>query len=106
MIESGSASGQVGERVVVFPIHSHDDPTGVRVTWNNLPRAHNTIHIFTESGDLVETLQHDGFSQGGSISWNLVSRNRQEIVSGIYLYVVKSDDSAFEDFQGRFVVIK
>ncbi len=85
---------------------SHDDPTGVRVMWNNLPRAHNTIHIFTESGDLVETLQHDGFSQGGSIAWNLVSRNGQEIVSGIYLYVVKSDDSTFEDFQGRFVVVK
>ncbi len=83
----------------------HDDPTGVRVTWNNLPLAHNTIHIFTESGDLVDTLQHDGFNQGGSISWNLVSRNGQEIISGIYLYVVKSDNSDFADFQGRFIVI-
>ena len=40
------------------------DPTGVRVTWANLPRAHNTIHIFTESADLVQTIQHDGFSRG------------------------------------------
>ena len=85
---------------------SHDDPSGVRITWNNLPLAHNTIHIFTESGDLIETLSHDGFSQGGSTSWNLISRNGQEIVSGIYLYVVKSDNGGFEDFQGRFVVIK
>ena len=84
----------------------YDDPTGVRVMWNNLPRAHNTIHIFTESLDLVQTLQHDGFTQGGSLAWNLVSRNRQEITSGIYLYVVKSDDPAFADFQGRFVVIR
>jgi len=82
-----------------------DDPTGVRVTWDNLPQANNTIHIFTESGDLVQTLYHNGNSQGGSISWNLVSRNGQEISSGIYLYVVKSDNSAFADFQGRFVVI-
>jgi hypothetical protein len=85
---------------------SLDDPTGLRVTWNNLPRAHNTIHVFTESGDLVKTLHHDGYSQGGSASWNLVSRNGQEVASGIYLYVVKSDVSAFEDFQGRFVVIR
>ena len=84
---------------------SHDDPTGVRVTWANLPRANNTIHIFTESGDLIQTLDHNGFDQGGSISWNLVSRNGQEIVSGIYLYVVKSDIGGFADFQGRFVVI-
>ena len=84
---------------------SFQNPSGVQVTWNNLPRAHNTIHVFTESGDLVKTLKHDGFSQGGSISWNLISRNRQEIVSGIYLYVVKSDNAAFDDFQGRFVVI-
>lgn len=85
---------------------SHKDPTGVRVTWNNLPEAHNTIYILTESGDLVETLYHDGFEQGGSVSWNLVSRNGQEVFSGIYLYVVKSDNSQFADFQGRFTVIK
>ena len=84
---------------------SLDDPTGVRVTWNNLPRAHNTIHIYTESLDLVKTIRHDGFSEGGSTSWNLVSRNRQEVTSGIYLYVVKSD-GGFPDFQGRFVVIR
>ncbi len=84
---------------------SFQNPSGVQVTWNNLPRAHNTIHVFTEAGDLVKTLKHDGFSQGGSLSWNLISRNQQEIVSGIYLYVVKSDNAAFDDFQGRFVVI-
>jgi hypothetical protein len=85
---------------------NHQDPSGLRVMWNNLPQAHNVIHIFTESGDLVDTIHHDGFSQGGSVSWNLISRNGQEIVSGIYLYVVKSDNSAFKDYQGTFVVIK
>ena len=42
----------------------------------------------------------------GAASWNLVSRNGQEVVSGIYIYVVKSDNPAFDDFQGRFVVIR
>ncbi len=85
---------------------SHDDPTGVRIMFNNLPEAHNTIRIFTVAGDLITTLQHDGYTQGGQISWNLMSRNGQEVVSGIYIYSVHSDRSGFDDFRGRFVVIR
>jgi len=83
-----------------------DDPTGVRVRFANLPEARNTIEIFTMSGDLVETLNHDGTGGYGEATWNLISRNGQEIVSGIYLYVVSSDDGAFEDFIGKFVVVR
>ena len=85
---------------------SHSDPTGERIMFVNLPAASNTIRIYTASGDLVQTLYHDGHSQGGSTAWNLVSRNGQEIVSGIYLYIVQSDDGRFEDFQGRFTVVR
>jgi len=85
---------------------SHDDPTGVRVMFNNLPAAKNTIRIFTASGDLVQTLNHDGYTQGGQISWNLMSRNGQEVVSGIYIYSVHSDRGEFDDYRGRFVVIR
>jgi hypothetical protein len=83
-----------------------DDPTGVRVMFANLPQARNTIKIFTEDGDLVQTIEHDGTSGYGQVSWNLVSRNGQEVVSGIYLYAVQSDNSAFEDYIGKFVVIR
>jgi len=85
---------------------SAQDPTGVKVMFNNLPAALNTISIFTASGDLVQTIFHDGHNGGGGAYWNLVSRNGQEVVSGIYLYIVHSDDGRFEDFQGRFVVIR
>jgi hypothetical protein len=85
---------------------SADDPTGERIMFTNLPAAQNTISIFTASGDLVDTIYHDGLNDGGGAFWNLVSRNGQEVVSGIYLYIVKSDDSRFEDFQGRFVLIR
>ncbi len=74
--------------------------------FTNLPAARNNISIFTASGDLVQKVFHDGHNDGGSVSWNLISRNGQEVVSGIYLYIVQSDDSRFEDFQGRFVVIR
>jgi hypothetical protein len=83
-----------------------DDPTGVRVTFTNLPQAMNTIMIYTVSGDLVQTISHDGANGEGHVSWNLMSRNGQEIVSGVYLYSVQTDDSAFEDFIGKFVVVR
>ena len=82
------------------------DPTGVKVRWANLPAARNTIKVFTLAGDLVETIEHDGTGGYGEVGWNLISRNGQEIVSGIYLYVVQSSDSRFEDFIGKFVVVR
>jgi hypothetical protein len=85
---------------------SGDDPTGERIMFMNLPEARNTISIFTASGDLLATVEHDGRTQGGAAAWNLITRNGQEIVSGIYLYSVQSDEGRFEDFQGRFVVIR
>ncbi len=81
-------------------------PTGERIMFNNLPAAHNTVKIFTASGDLVETLFHDGTAGPGAVSWDLISRNGQEITSGIYLYVVESDDNRFARFRGKFVVVR
>ncbi len=83
-----------------------DDPTGVRVMFTNLPRARNTVKIFTLAGDLVQTVEHDGTNGNGSAFWNLVSRNGQEVVSGIYLFSVESNDSAFDRVVGRFVVVR
>jgi len=88
----------------LFP--NGDDPTGVRVTFTNLPAAHNTIKIYTVGGDLVQTISHSGLDGTGHQSWNLMSRNGQEIVSGVYLYSVQSDDDRFEDFVGKFVVVR
>ena len=83
-----------------------DDPTGVRVCFANLPEAQNTLKIYTLDGDLVETIEHDGTNGYGEVCWNLVSRNGQEVVSGIYLYSVESRDDRFDDFIGKFVIIR
>jgi len=88
----------------LFP--SGDDPTGVRVSFANLPAANNTLKIYTVSGDLVQTIFHDGTLGSGHASWNLMSRNKQEVVSGVYLYTVQSDDDRFDDFVGKFVVVR
>jgi hypothetical protein len=68
-----------------------------------LPRAPSTIRIYTLAGDHVATIQHDGSYGDGQASWNLVSRNGQEVVSGIYVFTV---DSTLGHQVGRFVVIR
>ncbi len=109
---------QDGQNIYVFPnpatrdalaefgqLHPNgDDPTGVRVMFANLPREQCTIRIFTLAGDLVETVVHDGSQGDGGAFWNLVSRNGQEIVSGIYLYSVEAP--GFDRVIGRFVVVR
>jgi hypothetical protein len=115
------------ERVIVVPnpyrgraewdlVPQDSDPSGTKVTFLNLPRTRGTIRIYSLAGDLVRSLPFDGrppadlqygrdpVSTGaGSIAWNLVSRNGQRIVSGIYLYSVESQ---LGRKVGRFVVIR
>jgi hypothetical protein len=85
---------------------SRGNPTGEHIMFNNLPAAHNTVKIFTASGDLVATVPHNGLDGNGAASWNLMTYNGQEVVSGIYLFVVESDDHHFAPFRGRFVVVR
>ncbi len=83
-----------------------DDPTGIKVEFRNLPACRNTVRIFTLSGDLVETLSHDGTNGHGTLPWNLVSRNGQDVTSGVYMFAVEPEDSRFDRVIGKFVVIR
>ncbi|MDI6809753.1 MAG: hypothetical protein QME66_12345 [Candidatus Eisenbacteria bacterium] len=79
------------------------DPTGTKVGFFGMPRAKAKLRIFTLSGDLVQEIQHDGTSGAGAVFWNLVSRNGQDVVSGVYLFSVTSD---LGNFVGKFVIIR
>jgi hypothetical protein len=68
-----------------------------------LPQARCTIRIWTVAGDLVASLDHDGSGGDGQAAWNLVSRNGQEVASGIYVFTV---ESTLGQSTGRFVVIR
>lgn len=81
------------------------DPTGTKIAFNHLPER-STVRIFTLAGDLVRTLGDGGTGDGqdgGTLYWDLITRNGQDIASGIYLYSVESPAGSKI---GKFVVIR
>lgn len=63
------------------------------------------ISIFTLDGDLVKEIDHDTDPtdpMGNHEEWDLVTRNTQEIVSGLYYYVIEWEGGSFI---GKFVII-
>lgn len=61
-----------------------------RIMFFNIP-PRCLIKIFTESGELVNTIQHT--NRSGDESWNLITSSRQVIVSGLYVaYFEVTDD--------------
>ena len=90
---------------------SDRDPTGTKIAFANLPLDRCEVKIYTLAGDLVQSLNHDPAFQAalgretnsGTVFWNLISRNGQDIVSGVYLYSVACGSRTKV---GRFVVIR
>ncbi len=73
------------------------------VDFYGLPRARSRIRIYTLAGDFVQQLDHDGTQGGGQAEWNLISRNGQDIESGLYLFTVEWPGG---HEVGRFVIIR
>jgi hypothetical protein len=72
-----------------------------RIGFYRMP-AKATIRIYSYSGQLVETIEHDADQY--STAWLQVTRNNQLIASGLYLYVVETPDG--KTMRGKFVVIR
>lgn len=66
-----------------------------KIMFLNIP-GKCTIKIFSERGDLIETIKHTDGS--GDESWNSISSSRQVVVSGIYIahFEVDEDQSSPE----------
>jgi hypothetical protein len=89
------------------------DPTGTHVDFLHMPQGTWTLKIFTISGDLVQTIHNDDAQANGRLqqesptdgqaSWNLLSRNGQDVASGIYLFAVTSAEGTV---RGKFVIIR
>ena len=62
-----------------------------------------TIRIYSFAGQLIETIEHR--DDVISVAWFQVTRNNQDLASGVYLYVV-DDHVNGERFTGKFIVVK
>jgi hypothetical protein len=82
------------------------DPTGIKVEFRNMPSCRSTVRICTISGDLVAVLSHDGREGSGTLPWDLVSRNGQDVTSGVYLFSVEPEGGGYPRTIGKFVVIR
>ncbi len=74
-----------------------------KIDFIHLP-ARCTIRIYTLSGFLVKTLEHNTVLEDGSESWNLVSKDGMDIAYGVYIYHV--DAPGIGEHIGKFAVIK
>jgi hypothetical protein len=75
------------------------------VHFANLP-PRCTISIFSLDGDHVQTLEHDAPDDpaGNNHSWDLITHNRQMVVTGLYYWIVESPDGKSQI--GKLAIIK
>jgi len=74
-----------------------------RIYFIHLPNQ-ATIRIYTMSGKLVKTLEHNSTISDGQEPWNLVSKDGMDIAYGIYIYHVEAP--GIGEKIGRFAIIK
>ncbi len=92
-------------RAIGDMVEYEGDPSGRRVTFVGLPRK-SMVRVYTLAGDLVWSKYFEGPNDpitGAPPQWNLVSRNNQEIVSGIYIVHV---ESPYGSEITKFVVVR
>jgi hypothetical protein len=96
-------------RVVPNPFSLGADPNRLRfpgepdkIGFFNIP-GQSSIQIFTESGELIKTIEHNDGS--GDAYWNCTTSSNQVIVSGIYIAVV-TDLTDVPGRKGRRKIVK
>ncbi len=72
-----------------------------KINFINLP-PDCRIMVYSLAGDLIDVILHnDGTTNK---SWDMVSRNKQEIATGLYVYVIETQDGRRQ--VGKFVVLR
>jgi len=77
-------------------------PASKELKFVNLPGA-ATIRIYSMSGVLVDVINHDDASGGGTAPWDLRNRSNQFVASGVYFYHVSTPDGKTQI--GKFTVV-
>ncbi|MCF8260174.1 MAG: hypothetical protein K9J12_05315 [Melioribacteraceae bacterium] len=74
-----------------------------RIFFTNLPNQ-CTIRIYTLSGNLVDTIEHESAISDGQKGWDLVSKDGMDIAYGVYIFHVEAPGVG--EKIGRFAIIK
>ncbi len=74
-----------------------------RVEFIHLPQR-ATIRIYSVSGELVQTIEHDGSITDGAEMWNLRSKDNMDVAPGLYIFHV--DSPLIGQATGKFAIIK
>ncbi|HLG94520.1 MAG TPA: T9SS type A sorting domain-containing protein, partial [candidate division Zixibacteria bacterium] len=76
-----------------------------RINFVNLPPK-CTIRIYTLDGDLVQQINHDkdpNAPNSGYDFWDMLTRNAQKAVAGLYIFTVESSEGRFV---GKILIIQ
>ena len=73
-----------------------------RLEFRGLP-TRAIIRIFTVVGELVQTLNHDG-STDGYVTWNLRTKDNLDVAPGLYVFRVEAEGHSSK--MGKFAIIK
>ncbi len=74
-----------------------------RLFFIHLPQT-CTIRIYTVSGDLVQTLEHDSTLLDGAEPWDLKTKDGLDVAPGVYIFHVEAP--GLGEKVGRFAIIK
>lgn len=110
----GASSTGHGKGVGVFPnpyraaglfddTEVSDVEIGRKIWFTRLP-AHCRIQVFTLSGEVVKTIDHDD-PNTGMASWDTLTDHGRAIATGLYIYAVTDHDTG-EVQRGKLVIIK
>jgi hypothetical protein len=78
-----------------------DNPAEERIQFQGIPK-NSKVTVFNLAGDMIIELEQEG--DQGWVDWDLITRNRQKIVSGLYLFVVEAPEG--DNYIGKFVVVR
>lgn len=74
-----------------------------RLYFDKLP-TQCTIRIYTTTGELVKTLEHNSTIGDGKEFWDLLTKDNMEVAYGLYFYHV--DAPGIGEKMGKFAIIK
>ncbi|GAB1441962.1 hypothetical protein MASR2M39_07970 [Ignavibacteriales bacterium] len=74
-----------------------------RLEFRNLP-PNCSIRIYTITGELVQTLQHDGNILEGFVPWDLRTKDNLEAAPGLYIFHVDAGEAGVHI--GKFAIVK